>query len=75
MEERNTQGHHRRETSSEEHWHWVCDGDNIFIDDADEEALRTGDPPVAGPSGRCSSPHPLHVPMPVLRFGRLLSVD
>ena len=65
----------RRETSSEECQHWVCDGDNIFIDDADEEALRTGGPSVAGPSRRSDSPHPLHVPMPVPQFGRLSSVE
>ena len=59
----------------EEHWHQVCDGDNIFINDADEEVLRTGGPPVAGPSGRHSSPHPLHVPMPVPRFRRLSSAE
>ena len=53
----------------------VCDGDNIFIDDADEEALRTGGLPVAGPSRRHSSPRPPHVPMPVPRFRRLSSVE
>ena len=59
----------------EEHQRRVCDGDNIFINDADEEALRTGGLLVAGPSGRHSSPHPLHVPIPVPRFGRLSSAE
>ena len=48
-----------RASSSEEHWHQVCDGDNIFIDNADEEALRTGGPPVAGPSRRQDLSGPL----------------
>ena len=59
----------------EEHWHQVHGGYNIFIDDADEEALRTGGPPIAGPSGRHSSPCPLHIPMPIPRFERLLSAE
>ena len=59
----------------EECWHWVHDGDNIFINNADEEALRTGGLLIAGPSGRSCSPCPLHVPMPVPRFGRLSSAE
>ena len=74
-EEHNARSHRRRETLSEEHWCWVRDGDSIFINDVDEEVLRTGGPPVVGPSGRSHSPRPLHVPMPVPRFGRLLSVE
>ena len=75
MEEHNAHGHCRRETLSEERWRQVRDGNNIFINDADEEVLRTGGPPIAGPSRRHSSPRPLHIPMPVPRFGRLLSVE
>ena len=37
--------------------------------------MRTGGLPVAGPSRRHSSPRPLHVPMLVPRFRRLLSVE
>ena len=51
------------------------DRDNIFINNADEEALRTGGPPIAGPSRRSHSPHPLHVPMPVPRLRRLSSAE
>ena len=77
MEEQDTQGCCRRETSSEEHQHWVHDGDNIFIDNADKEALKTGGLPVAGPSRRHDSPlpHPIPPPMPVPRFGRLMSAE
>ena len=53
------------------------EGDNIFIDDSDEEALRTGRMPTAGPSGRSDTPIPsggIHfVPPP--RFGRLSSKE
>ena len=55
----------------------VREGDNIFIDDSDEEALRTGRMPMAGPSGRRDTPIPsggiCFVPPP--RFGRLSSKE
>ena len=55
----------------------VREGDNIFIDDSDEEALRTGRMPMAGPSRRSDTPIPsggIHfVPPP--HFGRLSSKE
>ena len=55
----------------------VCEGDNIFIDDSDEEALRTGRMLTAGPSGRSDTPIPSggirYIPPP--RFGRLSSEE
>ena len=55
----------------------VCGGDNIFIDDSDKEALRTGRMPMAGPSGRSDTPIPsggIHFVLPP-RFGRLSSTE
>ena len=53
----------------------VRDGDNVFIDSSDDDALRTGGMPAAGPSRRPDTPHPIRVPpvMPVPSFGRLPS--
>ena len=67
----------RRETASEErHWR-VSEGDNIFIDDSDEEALRTGRMLTAGPSRRSDTPIPSggirYIPPP--HFGRLSSKE
>ena len=61
------EGHRRR----------VHEGDNLFIDDSDEEALRTGRMPTAGPSGRSDTPIPsggiCYIPPP--HFGRLSSEE
>ena len=55
----------------------VREGDNIFIDNSDEEALRTGRMLTAGPSGRSDTPIPSggihYIPPP--RFGRLSSEE
>ena len=55
----------------------VHEGDNIFIDDSDEEALRTGRMPTAGPSGRSDTPIPSggirYITPP--QFGRLSSEE
>ena len=69
--------HRRRETSSEERCRRVCEGDVIFIDDSDEEALRTGRMPMAGPSRRSDTPIPsgsIHFVLPP-RFRRLSSAE
>ena len=58
MLERESHSHRKRETASEERCRRVREGDNIFIDDSDEEALRTGRMPMAGPSGRSDTPIP-----------------
>ena len=67
----------QEETSSEERRQRVSEGDNIFIDDSDEEALRTGRMLMAGPSGRSDTPIPsggiCFVPPP--HFGRLSSEE
>ena len=72
-----SRSHRRRETALEEHRWRVREGDYIFIDDSDEEALRTGRLPTAGPSGRSDTPIPsggiCFVPPP--RFGRLSSEE
>ena len=67
----------RRETSSEEHRWRVRKGDNIFIDNSDKEALRTGRMLMAGPSGRSDTPIPSGGICFVLppRFGRLSSAE
>ena len=61
----------------EEHHQRVHEGDNIFIDDSDEEVLRTGRMPTAGPSGRSDTPIPsggIHF-IPPPHFGRLSSKE
>ena len=67
----------RRIKFHDKHHQRVCEGDNIFIDNSDKEALRTGRMPTAGPSGRSDTPIPsggIHfVPPP--RFRRLSSVE
>ena len=75
--ERQSRSRRRRETASEKRRRRVREGDNIFIDDSDEEALRTGRMPTAGPFGRSDTPIPSggirYVPPP--RFGRLSSEE
>ena len=39
----------------------VREGDNIFIDNSDEEVLKTGRMPTAGPSRRSDTPIPVGV--------------
>ena len=55
----------------------VREGDDIFIDDSDEEALRTGRMPTAGLSGRSDTPVPSggirFIPPP--QIGRLSSEE
>jgi hypothetical protein len=53
----------------------VREGENLFIDPADEEALRTGGSPQASGSGRRRSPSPIPIPppQPVPSFRRLRS--
>jgi hypothetical protein len=53
----------------------VREGENLFIDPADEEALRTGISPQALGSGRRRSPSPIPIPppQPVPSFRRLRS--
>ena len=73
--ERESRSRRRRETASEERRRRVREGDNIFIDDSDEEVLRTGRMLTAGPSGRSDTLIPSGDIRYILppRFGRLSS--
>ena len=75
--EHESHSHRRRETASEECCRRVHEGDNIFIDDSDEEALRTGRMLTAGPSRRSDTSIPsgcIHF-IPPPHFGRLSSEE
>ena len=77
MSERESRSRRRRETASEERRQRVREGDNIFIDNSDEEALRTGRMPTARSSGRSDTPIPSGGIrfIPPSRFGRLSSEE